>query len=65
LKQIFDEGFSTKANGQRQRGVGLTLVKRSVLRLGGDIRARNDRGAVFTVRLPALSAKSRVPSAES
>lgn len=52
LAKVFEQGFTSKANGDRPRGVGLALVKRSVLRLGGDIAVRNDGGAVFTARLP-------------
>ena len=54
--RIFQDGFSTKASGQRQRGLGLAMVKRLVTQHGGDVGIRNDSGAVFTVRLPRASA---------
>ena len=55
LKQVFEEGFSTKDGDGRKRGVGLALVRRSVLRRGGEISVRNEGGAVFTVRLPVTA----------
>jgi two-component system CitB family sensor kinase len=53
--QIFQDGFSTKARGGAQRGLGLALVKRLVTQRGGEIGIRNEGGAVFTVRLPRLA----------
>jgi two-component system CitB family sensor kinase len=50
--RIFDTGFSTKETGLGGRGLGLALVKRLVTQHGGEVRVRNDGGAVFTVRLP-------------
>lgn len=58
--EIFQEGFTTKPRpGGRQRGFGLTLVRRVVERLGGEIHVRNDGGAVFTIRFALQVAASR------
>lgn len=46
---VFQRGWSTKDDG---RGLGLALVGRSVRRSGGTIEVRNERGAVFEVRIP-------------
>jgi sensor histidine kinase regulating citrate/malate metabolism len=52
----FDRGWSTKADG---RGLGLALVRQAVRRGHGTIEVgQGDRGAVFTVRLPAALVKS-------
>jgi sensor histidine kinase regulating citrate/malate metabolism len=52
----FDRGWSTKADG---RGLGLALVRQAVRRGGGTIElAQGERGAVFTVRLPAALVSS-------
>lgn len=56
IAEMFQRGWSTKADG---RGLGLALVGQSVRRYGGTISVRNDRGAVFTVRLPVRSRRSR------
>ncbi len=50
---IFEHRYSTKASNGIGHGFGLTLVRQSVLRLGGEISVHNDSGAVFTVTLPA------------
>ncbi|WP_109505506.1 sensor histidine kinase [Nocardioides speluncae] len=58
---IFRRGYSTKpadpADSGAGRGVGLALVRVVSERRGGSVSVRNDRdhdrGAVFTVRLPA------------
>jgi two-component system CitB family sensor kinase len=50
--RIFETGFSTKEAGLGPRGMGLALVKRLVTQHGGEVRVRNDGGAVFSVRLP-------------
>ena len=55
---VFEHGFSTKSSDGSGHGYGLTLVRQSVLRLGGGISVRNDSGAVFTVTLPAPEAAS-------
>jgi two-component system CitB family sensor kinase len=49
---IFNEGFTTKANGTTRRGLGLALVKQIVERRGGEIRVSSDGGAIFEARLP-------------
>ena len=52
----FDRGWSTKADG---RGLGLALVRQAVRRGNGTIEVtQGERGAVFTVRLPAALVKS-------
>ena len=51
LGQIFEAGWSTKGDGAR-RGLGLALVSAAAARLGGAATARNDGGAVLTVRVP-------------
>ncbi|HEX2103859.1 MAG TPA: sensor histidine kinase [Solirubrobacteraceae bacterium] len=51
LGRIFDAGWSTKGDGAR-RGLGLALVSAAAARLGGAASARNDGGAVLTVRVP-------------
>jgi signal transduction histidine kinase len=54
---VFEPGWSTKPAGARgPRGLGLALVRQTAVRLGGSVTARNERGAVFTVRLPLRSA---------
>ena len=51
LQRIFIPFFTTKSQGH---GVGLALAHRVVTDHGGTLTARNgDRGAVFTIRLPA------------
>jgi two-component system, CitB family, sensor kinase len=49
---IFTLGFSSKGEGGQQRGVGLALVRLAVTRMGGELTADNDEGALFTVSLP-------------
>ena len=44
--------MTTKPAGPVGRGLGLALVRRAAAALGGTVEARNDGGAVFTVRLP-------------
>ena len=51
LERVFEAGWSTK-RGDRPRGLGLALVRQAAARLDGTADARNDGGAVFTVRLP-------------
>jgi two-component system CitB family sensor kinase len=48
----FSRGYSTKSAGEFGRGVGLALVDQAVRRLHGTVEARNESGAVVTVRLP-------------
>ncbi|MBE9374217.1 sensor histidine kinase [Saccharopolyspora sp. HNM0983] len=49
VEAVFRRGWSTKDGA---RGLGLALVGRSVRRHGGTIGVRNERGAVFEVRIP-------------
>ncbi|WP_394941243.1 ATP-binding protein [Psychromicrobium sp. YIM B11713] len=50
---IFQRGFSTKEADETGRGIGLALVRQTVLRLGGELSLDSgEAGAVFTVRLP-------------
>jgi diguanylate cyclase len=59
---VFDLFFQGRQDISRSRGglgVGLTLVQRIVEAHGGDVRVASDghgKGAVFTVRLPAVAA---------
>jgi two-component system CitB family sensor kinase len=51
--RVFEPGWTTKqANAHGARGLGLALVKQATARLGGTVSARNDGGAVFSVKLP-------------
>jgi signal transduction histidine kinase len=52
LDEIFRRGFSTKPSDASGRGVGLALVQVVCERRGGSVSVHNDRGAVFTARLP-------------
>lgn len=59
-ERVFEEGVSSKAvtdaasPALRRRGIGLALVRRTVLRAGGSITVGRSElgGAVFTVELP-------------
>ena len=53
LEKIFEPLYTTKADGL---GLGLTISRTIVERLGGTLSARNvpGRGAAFTVELPLL-----------
>jgi two-component system, CitB family, sensor kinase len=54
--QVFRQGYTTKHGGPGgQRGIGLALIRLICQRHGGDVTVHNDRGAVFTARLPAVS----------
>ena len=53
---IFEAGFSTakKITEVSGRGVGLDVVKKGVMKLGGsiDVKNRPDAGTAFTIKLP-------------
>jgi sensor histidine kinase regulating citrate/malate metabolism len=53
-EDVFRQGYSTKSVESGHLGLGLTLARVVCVRRGGEITVRNDPGAVFTVRLPAL-----------
>jgi two-component system CitB family sensor kinase len=52
-EEVFEHGFTTKAAGGGQRGIGLALIRMVCARRGGRVSVRNDDGAVFTAELPA------------
>ncbi|MDQ4500728.1 sensor histidine kinase [Sinomonas sp. ASV322] len=52
-ERVLQFGYSTKPHGSAGRGLGLALVRRSVEALGGTLGVAGDRGAVFTVAIPA------------
>jgi hypothetical protein len=53
VPNAFHRGWTTKSSDRLHgRGLGLGLVAQAVHRYGGSIDVTNDRGAVFTVRLP-------------
>ena len=55
IPQIFSDGYTTKGQSERPRGLGLTLVHRLVGRLGGAVEVTTTAagtGAIFTVTLP-------------
>ncbi|MBW4040749.1 MAG: sensor histidine kinase [Acidobacteria bacterium] len=54
---IFRNGFTTKRDPlSRHSGLGLSLVHRTVTKLGGTVRVEGGPGAVFVVVLPRASA---------
>jgi signal transduction histidine kinase len=59
VQQIFEPFYSTKP-GDEGTGLGLTICKELIQRLGGTIRAtsRDEGGAVFTVTFPVEQKKS-------
>ncbi|ROR71974.1 sensor histidine kinase [Bogoriella caseilytica] len=59
VEQAFTRGWSSKPprpDSEGWRGLGLTLVRTAVARLGGSIDVRREHGATFTVALPLGSA---------
>ncbi|GAB2676750.1 ATP-binding protein [Saccharopolyspora gloriosae] len=52
VEEVFRHGFSTKAARDGERGLGLALTRQICHRRGGSVQVRNERGAVFTARLP-------------
>jgi two-component system CitB family sensor kinase len=61
LDRIFEPGMTTKPPGPVGRGLGLALVRRAATALGGTVEARNEQGAVFTVRLPHAAQPALTP----
>ena len=57
LEKIFDQFYTTKKNGQGT-GLGLTIARNLARNLGGDIEVEShlDKGSIFTVCLPVLTA---------
>jgi two-component system CitB family sensor kinase len=51
-RRIFTDGFSTKSDDRRHRGIGLALVHRLVNRAGGTIDVDCSGETTFTVVLP-------------
>lgn len=50
--EIFRQGYSTKSSGpEGSRGFGLAISRVVCRRTGGDLRVRNDNGAVFSATL--------------
>ena len=59
-EMVFADGYTTKPDtGSLRRGLGLALVHRLVVRLGGTISVSEGPGAVFTVTLPKEAAAGR------
>ncbi len=50
--RVFEVGWTTKPAINGSRGLGLALVRQTVVSFGGSISMRNDRGAIFKVMLP-------------
>jgi signal transduction histidine kinase len=64
LPHLFQRGFSTKAGAGR--GIGLALVRESVVRMQGEILVASDQaGTSFRLRWPASSIEPSLPHAGS
>ena len=63
LDRAFEAGVTTKRGGSGPRGLGLALVRRAVVALGGAVEAHNDGGAVVTVTLPHAATGEAAPAA--
>jgi len=62
IRQIFTKGYTTKRGSLvRHAGLGLSLVEKTVTKLGGTITIGGGPGASFTVTLPLVSALSVAP----
>jgi sensor histidine kinase regulating citrate/malate metabolism len=59
--ELFRSGYSTKPSDASGRGVGLALVQVVCERRGGAVSVHNERGAVFTARLPHDRGTMREP----
>jgi sensor histidine kinase regulating citrate/malate metabolism len=55
VEEVFHSGFTTKGASGGPRGFGLALTRTICTRRGGTVDVRNDDGAVFRARLPAIS----------
>lgn len=51
-ERMFELGYSTKPAGPAGRGLGLALVRQTVIGLGGTVELALDSGTVLTVELP-------------
>ncbi|CAD6007474.1 sensor histidine kinase [Agreia sp. COWG] len=60
-ERVFGRGFSTKQTDAFGRGLGLSLVRQTVARLGGTIELSEHVGAVFTVMVPMPSKVDSTP----
>jgi two-component system CitB family sensor kinase len=62
-RQIFHNGYTTKQGTVvRHSGLGLSLVHRTVTKLGGTVSVSDGPGATFTVLLPRARVLQRVES---
>jgi two-component system CitB family sensor kinase len=62
-RQIFQNGYTTKHGTLvRHSGLGLSLVHRTVTKLGGTVSVSDGPGATFTVLLPRARVLQRVES---
>ena len=61
MQRAFEPGVTTKPPGPVGRGLGLALVRRAAIALGGDVTVRNEDGAVFTVTLPHAAQPALTP----
>lgn len=61
---IFQNGFTTKTDPlSRHSGLGLSLVHRTALKLGGSVQVEEGPGATFVVELPRSTVPTRKVSA--